>query len=147
MAQQLRKVSFALNLLRRMLTCALKAYINMINVETIYWTCGVFNSLNIKFFVSLNVIFLFLDILSYTLRAQVNVSQKLYERLHSRRLFSSLSRFQLSILPSSFQHLSECSSVKIPRWIEAIKATVAGNGYIIGPFSSTSPPINLHYQD
>jgi hypothetical protein len=28
-------------------------------VETIYWACGVFNSLNIKLFVSLNAIFLF----------------------------------------------------------------------------------------
>jgi hypothetical protein len=59
---------------RRMLTCALRAHVKKINVEKIYWTCGVFNSLNIKFFVSLNAIFLFLDSLTCALCAQVNMT-------------------------------------------------------------------------
>jgi hypothetical protein len=46
----------------------------MINVETIYGICGVFNSLNIKFFVSLNVIFLFLDTLICALKTEVNIT-------------------------------------------------------------------------
>jgi hypothetical protein len=36
-----------------MLTRALKAHVKNINVKKNYWHCGVFNSLNIKFFVSL----------------------------------------------------------------------------------------------
>jgi hypothetical protein len=50
------------------------AHINIINVEIIYSTCGVFNSLNIKFLVSLHVIFLFLGTLTCALRAQVNMT-------------------------------------------------------------------------
>jgi hypothetical protein len=44
-----------------MLTCA---YVKKINVKKNYWTCGIFNSLNIKFFISLNNIFLFLGTLT-----------------------------------------------------------------------------------
>jgi hypothetical protein len=51
----------------------LKTHFKKINVETIYSTCGVFNSLNIKFFVSLNTIFLFLSILICVIRAQINM--------------------------------------------------------------------------
>jgi hypothetical protein len=51
-----------------MLTCALMAHVKKINVKKIYWTCGVFNSLSIKFFESLNTKFLFLDTLTCTLR-------------------------------------------------------------------------------
>jgi hypothetical protein len=45
-----------------------------INVKIIYWTCGVFNYLNIKFFVALNTIFLFLGTLTCALRVQVNMT-------------------------------------------------------------------------
>jgi hypothetical protein len=52
----------------------LRIHVNMINVETIYWTCGVFNSLNIKLFILLNVsIFLFLDTLICALKTQINI--------------------------------------------------------------------------
>jgi hypothetical protein len=61
-----------------MLTCALMAHVMAhvmkINVEKIYWTCVVFNYLSIKFFVSLNRKFLFLDTLSCAVRAQVNIT-------------------------------------------------------------------------
>jgi hypothetical protein len=49
-----------------------------------YWTCGVFNSLNIKIFVSLNVILLFLDTLICVLRAQVNLNHNLLVKLQDR---------------------------------------------------------------
>jgi hypothetical protein len=44
----------------------LRIHVNMINVETIYWTCGVFNSLNIKLFILLNVSIC-------ALKAQINI--------------------------------------------------------------------------
>jgi hypothetical protein len=48
--------------------------VKKINIEKNYWTCGVFNSLNIKFFVSLNAIFLFLGTLTCAFRAQFNMA-------------------------------------------------------------------------
>jgi hypothetical protein len=60
----------------RMSTCALRAHVNKINVKKIYWICGVFNSLNIRFCVSLNVIFLFLNILTCAFKSQVKMTLK-----------------------------------------------------------------------
>jgi hypothetical protein len=57
-----------------MLTCAPKTHFKKINVETIYSTCGVFNSLNIKFFILLNTIFLFLSTLTCVIRTQINMT-------------------------------------------------------------------------
>jgi hypothetical protein len=46
-----------------------------------YWTCGVFNYLNIKFFVSLNAIFLFLDSLTCAFCAQVNMTHLIKHKI------------------------------------------------------------------
>jgi hypothetical protein len=53
------------------------AHVKKINVEKNYWTCGVLHSLSIKFFLSLNAIFLFLGSLTCALCAQINMTLKL----------------------------------------------------------------------